>query len=158
MLRCVAILATLTPIAPRPTTPSVLPASSGPANWLLPFSTSLPTASPSALRLSAHAAPSVTRRPARTRPASTSSFTALEFAPGVLNTTTPASLHLSSGMLLTPAPARAIARRLSGSSVSCRLALRTRMPSGAAQSSDTAYASAGRRSSPNGEILFMVLI
>ena len=44
----------------------------------------------------------------------TSSFTAFALAPGVLNTTTPASAHLSSGMLFTPAPARATASRLCG--------------------------------------------
>ena len=43
--------------------------------------------------------------------AKTSSFTALELAPGVLKTTTPLSVHKSMGMLLTPAPAREIAFR-----------------------------------------------
>ena len=48
---------------------------------------------------------------ASSSPPSTSSFTALALAPGVLNTTMPASLHLSTGILLTPAPARAIAQQ-----------------------------------------------
>ena len=39
----------------------------------------------------------------------TSSFTAFALAPGVLKTTIPCSVHLSTGILLTPAPARAIA-------------------------------------------------
>lgn len=38
-----------------------------------------------------------------------SSFTALAFAPGVLNTTIPFSVHRSTGILFTPAPALAIA-------------------------------------------------
>ena len=44
----------------------------------------------------------------------TSSFTALALAPGVENTTTPSLEQRSMGMLLTPAPARETARRLSG--------------------------------------------
>ena len=43
--------------------------------------------------------------------AMTSSFTALALAPGVLNTTIPFSEQRSMGMLLVPAPARAMARR-----------------------------------------------
>ena len=39
----------------------------------------------------------------------TSSLTALALAPGVLKTTTPSLAHSSRGMLLTPAPARAMA-------------------------------------------------
>ena len=41
--------------------------------------------------------------------AATNSFTALAFAPGVLKTGMPRSLQAESGMLLTPAPARAMA-------------------------------------------------
>ena len=59
--------------------------------------------------------------------ATTSSLTALAFAPGVLNTTTPSSANLSRGMLLTPAPALAIARTLSANSTSCIFALLTRI-------------------------------
>ena len=61
-------------------------------------------------------------------PATTSSLTELALAPGVLKTTMPASEQRSSGMLLTPAPARATARRLAGKSMSCILAERTMMP------------------------------
>ena len=46
--------------------------------------------------------------------AMTSSFTALAFAPGVLNTTMPFSEQRSMGMLLVPVPARAMARRAGG--------------------------------------------
>ena len=52
------------------------------------------------------------RLPAISMP-TTSSATALALAPGVLKTTMPCSLHRSRGMLLTPAPARAVASRLS---------------------------------------------
>ena len=158
MPRWVAILATFTPMAPRPTTPRVLPASSGPVNWLFPFSTSLPMASPWPASVLAHSMPLPTLRLASTSPPSTSSFTALALAPGVLNTTMPASLHLSTGILLTPAPARAMPSRLSGSAISCMAALRTRMPSGCAPSSSTANRLLERRSSPLDEILFSVLI
>ena len=41
--------------------------------------------------------------------AATNSFTAFALAPGVLNTGIPRSLQSASGMLLTPAPARAMA-------------------------------------------------
>ena len=61
---------------------------------------------------------------------STSSFTALALAPGVLNTTMPFSVQASTGMLFTPAPARAMASRFSPSSMSCMEADRTKMPWG----------------------------
>jgi hypothetical protein len=50
-------------------------------------------------------------RAARNMPASTSSFTALAFAPGALNTGMPFFDRASTGMLLVPAPARPTARR-----------------------------------------------
>ena len=50
--------------------------------------------------------------------ATTSSFTAFALAPGVLKTGIPRSLHRARGMLLTPAPARAIAVTESGISSS----------------------------------------
>ena len=48
--------------------------------------------------------------------ASTISLTALELAPGELNTTTPWRAYSSMGMLFTPAPQRPMARMPSGSS------------------------------------------
>ena len=48
--------------------------------------------------------------------ASTISLTALEFAPGELNTTTPRRAYSSMGMLFTPAPQRPMARMPSGRS------------------------------------------
>ena len=60
-----------------------------------------------------------------------SSFTALLFAPGVLNTTTPCLAKRSMGMLLKPAPARATASMPAGSSISCMLELRMMMASAA---------------------------
>ena len=59
----------------------------------------------------------ISREPSKI-PAITSSLTAFAFAPGVLNTTIPFSAHLSSGMLLTPAPALATASKLSLYSIS----------------------------------------
>ena len=63
-------------------------------------------------------------------PVMTSSLTALAFAPGELKTTTPRSASLSSGMLFTPAPARATHCTLAGMSISCMFAERTMMASG----------------------------
>ena len=117
-------------MAPRPTTPKALPWISGPANWLLPFSTSLLTWSPWPFRVFTQSMAAGIFREVRNRAQSTSSFTALAFAPGVLNTTMPCSEHFCTGMLFTPAPARAMASRFSGSSMSCMAAERTRMPSG----------------------------
>ena len=89
--------------------------------------------------------------------ATTSSLTPFAFAPGVLNTTIPFSAHLSSGMLLTPAPARATARRLSDSSRSCMDALLTRTASASAKLSVTSYVS-GKSSIPHLAIGFKQLI
>ena len=123
-------MATRMPMAPRPTTPSVLPWISGPAKALLPFSTNFSTWSPWPFRVFTQSMAGPIFREVRNREASTSSFTALALAPGVLNTTMPFSRHLSTGMLFTPAPARAMASRFSPSSMSCMEAERTRMPSG----------------------------
>ena len=87
-------------MAPRPMTPSVFPWISGPTNWLLPFSTCLATLVSPGFRPLAHSMPPTMSREASSRPASTSSFTALALAPGVLNTQMPAAVHLSTGMLL----------------------------------------------------------
>ena len=59
----------------------------------------------------------------------TSSFTEFALAPGVLNTTIPSSEHLSTGILLTPAPALAIATKSPENSVSCKEAERTKSAS-----------------------------
>ena len=64
----------------------------------LSFSWSLPSSTP----------PTISRA-ARSIPAITSSLTPFALAPGVLNTTIPCSAQSCNGMLLTPAPARAIA-------------------------------------------------
>lgn len=63
------------------------------------------------------------------RSPTTSSFTALELAPGVLKTTTPCSAKRSWGMLFTPAPARATQRMESGTSMSWMSVERMRMAS-----------------------------
>ena len=57
--------------------------------------------------------------------AMTSSFTPFAFAPGVLKTTMPFFAYSAWGMLLTPAPARATARRFAPGTSSSILALRT---------------------------------
>ena len=62
--------------------------------------------------------------------ASTISQTALAFAPGVLNTQTPACVHASMGMLFVPAPARAMLSTEGASGRSCMEAERTRIASG----------------------------
>src|SRR5690606_6421085 len=87
-------------------------------------------------------------------PASTSSLTALAFAPGALNTGTPRPLIAATGMLLVPAPARAIARTDRGIVVECRSAERSRIASGEARSGPTAYRGAGSSASPLSEIWF----
>ena len=71
-------------------------------------------------------------RAERSSPAITISLTALALAPGVLKTTIPRWVQASRGMLLTPAPARAMALTVAGSSISSILAERTMMASGSA--------------------------
>ena len=78
----------------------VLPISSGPTNWLLPFSTSLATSAPLPLRVFAHSMPPTMSREASSSAAMDNSFTALAFAPGVLNTTMPSLPKSATGMLL----------------------------------------------------------
>ncbi|MNC94208.1 hypothetical protein D3C83_110070 [compost metagenome] len=63
-------------------------------------------------------------------PAITSSLTALAFAPGALNTGTPRLLIFSTGILLTPAPARPMVLTLGPISIECMSWERTRMASG----------------------------
>ena len=97
------------------------------------------------------------RLPAMSIP-TTSSATALALAPGVLNTTMPCSLQRSNGMLFTPAPARAIASRLSLKVVFKRSALRTRIPSGASASTETSNWFLGSFASPTGLMALSVLM
>ena len=132
-----AAFATRIPIAPRPTTPRVLPAISGPTKEDFPFSTSLPTSSPFPFNVPAHSMPGTILREVNNKAAITSSFTAFALAPGVLNTTIPSCTHLSTGILLVPAPARAIASRFLLNSISCIAAERTRIASGFSTSSPT---------------------
>ncbi len=124
------MFATIAPIAPRPTTPRVFPFISQPPKFDLFFSTSAGTLLPSSLILCVHAIPLAISLEERNRLASTSSFTAFAFAPGVLNTMIPWSLHLSIGILLVPAPALAMALRFVSSSISCILKLLTTTASG----------------------------
>ena len=119
-------------------TPRVLPEISVPANCFLPFST-CPATSPS--RVFVQATPSQMFLAPTIIAEITSSFTALEFAPGALNTTIPSSAHLSRGILLTPAPALPIASRLSEKSISCILKLRTTTPCAVSISSVNSYLS-----------------
>ena len=78
--------------------------------------------------------PSQVRRAASSIAASTSSLTALAFAPGALNTGTPRALIALTGMLLVPAPARPMARTLAGIGIACMSAERTSTASGTAKS------------------------
>ena len=102
-------------------TPSVLPGSSKPTKFFLPDSTAFEISSsvPSSER--ANAAPWEILRAPTSMPASTSSFTALALAPGVLKTTMPFLAYSSTGMLLVPAPARATATTDGGTSMPCIL-------------------------------------
>ena len=121
-------------MAPSPITPSFLPSISFPAKLLFSFSTSLER--PSApLFACTQLIPPTTSRAASKSPAITSSLTAFALAPGVLNTTIPCSAHLSRGMLFTPAPALATARRLSPKSIDFISALLTRTASASFNSS-----------------------
>ena len=145
-------------MAPRPITPRVLPLISGPAKLDLPFSTFLETSSPLPLRVSHHFEPAIILREERNSAQRTSSLTALAFAPGVLNTHIPFPVHLSTGMLLYPAPALAIESTLDGISVSCMDAERTITASGEAQSSVQKYFSASNLPRPAADILLRVKI
>src|SRR5688572_1986268 len=152
----IAASATRLPILPRPTTPSVWPGSSDPANCFLPSSTassrfsffSCLTKSSAGARL----------RAAMRMPAITSSFTALALAPGALNTGTPRFDRAATGMLLTPAPARPTARSDGPNSNLCRSAERTRIACGSFASLTSEYDSAGKRFSPTCAIWLMIRI
>src|SRR5512134_3691548 len=143
-----AVSATSAPIAPSPTTPSVRCGSSMPANCFLPSSTraskSLASTGISATNFSA----GTRLRAPISSAASTSSLTALAFAPGALNTGSPRFDISATGMLLVPAPARPIALTLAGTVIECMSWERTRIAS----------RSSGNRSRPCGEMLLSVRI
>src|SRR6185436_7735488 len=156
MPRRIAESATRLPTLPRPITPSVWPGSSKPANCFLPSSTRFSRLSGPRLRTKSSAGPRL--RAAISMPASTSSFTALAFAPGALNTGTPRLESATTGMLLVPAPARPSAASEGPNSYLCRSCERTRIASGSPASFTTAYCSAGKRFSPTAAIWLMTRI
>mmetsp|Transcript_34401 Transcript_34401/g.101124 ORF Transcript_34401/g.101124 Transcript_34401/m.101124 type:complete len:279 (+) Transcript_34401:2280-3116(+) len=118
--------AVLAPMCPRPMTARVLPMTSRPPNRALSFSTRS-LASPRSPSDFMWLMPSTTRREPRSMPQRTSSFTALALAPGVLKTGMPSSVMRATGMLLVPAPHRAMARTVWATSSSLSLWLRRRM-------------------------------
>ena len=101
-------------------------------------------------------------REASSREHTTNSFTALAFAPGVLNTGMPRSVISLTGMLLVPAPQRTMPRTVGGTSSSCTLCERSMMPMGGSGSSDsspeTTYLPLGYLLRPTGEMALKVLI
>ena len=123
-----------------------------PANCFFAFSISLLIFGLSLFSLT-HSIPPLISRAARSIPATKSSFTPLALAPGVLKTTIPLSAHLSTGILLYPAPALATASRLSGSSESCIEALLTSTACASAKLSVFSYPSV-KLSSPTAAIGF----
>src|SRR6185369_9526930 len=151
-----AASATRLPILPRPTTPSVWPGSSRPANCFLPSSTLDSRSSSFNWRTKSRAGARFLA--AISIPASTSSFTALALAPGALNTGMPRLESAATGMLLTPAPARPTARSDGPNSWRCRSCERTTIASGSAASFTTVYCSGGKRRSPTSATLLMTRI
>src|SRR5467141_3382365 len=111
MPRRIAASATRLPILPRPMIPSVCPGSSEPANCFLPSSTCASN-SAEALNPRTKSRAGARLRAASSMPARTSSFTALAFAPGALNTGTPRFDSAATGMLFTPRISHFLARAL----------------------------------------------
>ncbi|EXI73452.1 MAG: hypothetical protein AW07_02664 [Candidatus Accumulibacter sp. SK-11] len=70
----------------------------------------------------------------------------------MLKTTIPCLPYSATGTLLTPAPARATATRVAGTSIPCSFWLRRRKASGWAMSLPTSYDLRGKRSRPLMEI------
>ena len=126
----IAVFATCAPIAPSPITPRVFPFTSWPIKFFLPFSASVAISAPLPASVSTHLFAAITGRLAIRSERITSSFTAFEFAPGVLNTTIPFCERSFTGMLFTPAPALAIAFTLGSSSIESISCERTRIASG----------------------------
>ena len=129
-----AASATRQPTLPRPTMPSVWPASSKPAKAFLPSSTACSMPAAAGSRAATKRSAGARLRAVSSIAASTSSLTALAFAPGALKTGTPRALIALTGMLLVPAPARAMASTLAGISIACMSADRTSTASGAGMS------------------------
>ncbi len=129
---CKPMSATSEPIFPNPTTPSVLPSNSCPANCFLLFSIILLISAgvDTVVKVLTKFIPAATPREVKIRAARTSSLTALAFAPGVLNTGIPRSVHAGTGILFTPAPALAIAISVDGTSSGVNRWLLTKMASG----------------------------
>ena len=102
--------------------------------------------------------PGITPLEPRSNPHSTSSLTALAFAPGVLNTTTPFWVHSPTGTLFTPAPALATA--LSGFVIDAasNLKLLNKIASAPVRSGPTSKLSLGNFSKPSSEIALKVCI
>jgi hypothetical protein len=137
MPRRIAASATRLPILPRPITPSVWPGSSKPANCFFPSSIFLSRSDEGfCFETKSSAGPRL--RAAISMPASTSSLTALAFAPGALNTGMPRFESSLTGMLLTPAPARPTARSDLPNGCWCRSCERTRIAQGSFDSFTTA--------------------
>ena len=107
-------------------TPNFLPSISGPTKFDFPFSAVFPTFS-SSFKVLTHSILSTILRLDKNKAHKTSSFTAFAFAPGVLKI--PFSEHFSTGMLLTPAPALAIALTFFVNSYSCKDALLSKIAS-----------------------------
>ena len=138
-------------------TPSVFPANSTPAKADFPFSTCDAT---SPVSEEAHMMPPAISREASASAHTVNSFTPFAFAPGVLKTTMPSSAHFSTGMLFTPAPARAMASTHGGNSVSCMAAERTIIASAlsSGRSAPTSYSARSKMSVPTAAILFISFI
>ena len=118
--------------------PSVRWGSSTPANSFLPASTRASRSGAARSRRATNSSAGTRLREASSRAASTSSLTALAFAPGALNTGTPRFDMAATGMLFVPAPARPIALTDGGIVMPCMSCERTMIASGAAASLPTA--------------------
>ena len=152
MPRRLQIFATRTPMAPSPMTPMLFPFSSFPANSFFFFSIIFARSASFAFSFTQFTPPMMSLE-AKRSPATTNSFTPFALAPGVLKTVIPFSAYSFSGILLTPAPARATASIESGTSRSCIDALRTKTASAAFKSSITSN-SLVNKSKPRFEIGF----
>jgi len=126
-------------------TPMLFPFNSFPAYCFFCFSTNFARFSSEAFSLTQLYPPMISRDASKS-PATTNSFTPFALAPGVLNATIPFLAYSSNGILLTPAPALATARRLSGTSSSCMDALLTKTASAASKSSMTLKSSVNKSS------------
>ena len=149
-----ALFATMPPMAPSPIIPSVFPNNSSPSKLDFPFSTICTTSSSLPFCPCTQFIPCTIFLDEIINDAIASSFTAFALAPGVLNTTIPLSVHLSTGILLTPTPALATAFNLGGNSILFILKLLIKIASGFVISEATSYFSVGNSLKPFDEILF----